>query len=95
MSLSFLQAYSWTRHTYVAKSLSLSWAQPQIHYSQRTEAGLHRALIPSCSQPAALLSPHATMSSLPSQRESKIDPQALLGGLSFARPGAEHHRAKS
>lgn len=94
MSLSSLRAYSWTRRMRVAKSFSFSLARPQIHHSQRREAGLHGALIPSSSHPAALLSPHAMMSPPLSQVESQICPQPLLGTLSFARPRAKHRRAK-
>ena len=83
MSLSSPQACSWTRHVHVAESLPLISAWPQIYYSQQRVA-----LIPSCSHPAALLSPRAVMSPPLSQGESQTCPQPLLGGLSFARPPA-------
>lgn len=68
---------------------SSSSAWPQIPYRLK-QGWLHWAFSSSCSHPAALLPPSVMTFPLPSQGESQICLQSLLGG--FARPSAKHQR---
>ena len=80
---------------HVAKSFPLAQHGPKLPTESGQKQGwLHCAFSSSCSHPAALLPPSVMTFPLLCQGESQICLQSLLGGLSFARATAKHHRPK-